>query len=70
LELGLRLSRSFSGRTIWIADAHRGDGKRFVVRADEKLTAFLELESTIRATERLDECEAREITVDGLSPCW
>jgi len=29
-------------RTSWIADAHRGDGKRFVVRADEKLTAFLE----------------------------
>jgi hypothetical protein len=26
------------GRTIWIADAHRGDGKRFVVRADDKLT--------------------------------
>jgi len=25
-----------------------GDGKRFVVRADEKLTAFLELESAIR----------------------
>jgi len=25
-----------NGRTIWIADAHRGDGKRFVVRADEK----------------------------------
>jgi hypothetical protein len=36
-----------SGRTIWIVDAHR-DGKRFVVRADEKLTAFLELESAIR----------------------
>ena len=32
---------------IWIADAHRDDGKRFVVRADEKLTAFLELEATI-----------------------
>jgi hypothetical protein len=29
------------GRTIWIADAHCGDEKRFVVRADEKLTAFL-----------------------------
>jgi hypothetical protein len=29
------------GRTIWIADAHRGDGKRFVVRSDEKLTAFI-----------------------------
>jgi len=32
------------GRTIWIADAHRGDGKRFVVRANEKLIAFAELE--------------------------
>ena len=30
------------GRTVWIVDAHR-DGKRFVVRADEKLTAFVEL---------------------------
>jgi len=35
------------GRTIWIADAHRGDGKRFIVRADEKLTAFLELERAV-----------------------
>ena len=34
-----------NGRTIWIADAHRGDGKRYVVRADEKLTAFIELEA-------------------------
>ena len=32
------------GRTIWIADAHRHDGKRLVVHADEKLTAFVELE--------------------------
>jgi hypothetical protein len=31
------------GRTIFVADAHGGDGKRFVVRANEKLTAFLEL---------------------------
>jgi hypothetical protein len=37
-----------NGRTIWIADAHRDDGKRFVVRADEKLTAFLELEVAVR----------------------
>src|SRR6266436_4013729 len=29
-----------NGRTIWVADAHRDDGKRFVVRADEKLTVF------------------------------
>jgi hypothetical protein len=35
---------------MWIADAHRDDGKRFVVGADEKLTAFLELESVMRNT--------------------
>jgi hypothetical protein len=35
-------------RGEWIVDAHR-EGKRFVVRADEKLTAFLELESAISA---------------------
>jgi hypothetical protein len=33
------------GRTIWIADAHRDDGKRFVVHAEELLTAFMELRS-------------------------
>ena len=32
------------GRTIWIVDAHRDDGKRFVVQSDEMLSAFLELE--------------------------
>ena len=36
------------GRTIWIVDAHRDDGKRFVVHADEILTAFWELEAAIR----------------------
>jgi hypothetical protein len=36
------------GRTIWIADAHRDDGNRFVVHADKKLTAFLQPESVIR----------------------
>jgi hypothetical protein len=50
MELGLRSALGREGRTIWIADAHRGDGKRFVVHADEKLTAFLELESAICAT--------------------
>jgi hypothetical protein len=34
-------------RTIWIVDAHRDDGKRFVVRAEEILTAFLETERAI-----------------------
>ena len=38
-----------TGRTTRIADAHR-DGKRFVVRADEKVTAFLPLEAAIRVT--------------------
>jgi hypothetical protein len=32
-------------RTIWIADAHRDDEKRFVVSVDEKLTAFIELKA-------------------------
>jgi hypothetical protein len=35
------------GRTIWITDAHRGDGNRFIVHADEKMTAFLELERAV-----------------------
>jgi len=39
------------GQTIWIADAHSGDGKRFVVHADEILTAFVELEFAIRTGE-------------------
>jgi hypothetical protein len=34
------------GRTMWIVDAH-GYGKRFIVRADEKLSAFVELQRAI-----------------------
>jgi hypothetical protein len=34
-------------QTMFVADAGRGDGKRYVVHADEKLIAFLELESAI-----------------------
>jgi len=34
-------------RTIWIADAHSDDGKRFIVHADEKLSAFAELERQV-----------------------
>jgi hypothetical protein len=33
------------------ADAQRDDEKRFVVRADEKLTAFLELELAVETGE-------------------
>jgi hypothetical protein len=32
---------------MWITDAHRGDGQRFVEHADDKLTAFLELERAV-----------------------
>jgi hypothetical protein len=35
------------GRTIFVADAHRGDGQRFVVHAHDKVTAMLELERAI-----------------------
>jgi hypothetical protein len=47
MGLGLRVNLGLQGRTIWIADAHRDDGKRFVVHADEKVTAFLELERAV-----------------------
>jgi hypothetical protein len=33
--------------TIFVADAHRDDGRRFIVHADEKLSAFVELERQV-----------------------
>jgi hypothetical protein len=47
-KLGLVLAVDSDGRTIWIADAHRDNGKRFIVTADEKLRAFLELQRVTR----------------------
>src|SRR6266550_1067787 len=41
------------GRTIWIAHAHRDNGKRFTVIAEDQLTVFLELELAIRACDEL-----------------
>jgi hypothetical protein len=35
---------------MFTVDAHRDDGKRFIVHADQKLTAFLELEKQMGAT--------------------
>jgi hypothetical protein len=32
----------------FVADVHRGDGKRFIVRANEKLATFVELKSANR----------------------
>jgi hypothetical protein len=40
------------GQTIWLVDA-QGYGKRFVVHADEKLTAFVELETGMWAYREL-----------------
>jgi hypothetical protein len=59
-----------NGRTIWIADVCRGDGKRFVVRADEKLTAFLKLESATRdcAINPQNAYSERRMTVPGVRP--
>jgi hypothetical protein len=42
-----------NGKTIWITDAHRDDGKCYVVRAEEKLTAFMEVEPAIWLAWRL-----------------
>jgi hypothetical protein len=41
-SLGYVSAIDSNGRTIWIVDAHRSDGKRLVMRADEKLTALVE----------------------------
>ena len=45
-SLGWVSALDLQGRTIWIVDAH-GYGKRFIVHADEKLSAFVELERQV-----------------------
>jgi hypothetical protein len=45
-SLGWVSALDSQGRRIWIVDAH-GYGKSFIVRAEEKLTAFLELQRAI-----------------------
>jgi len=37
MELGYVSALDLEGQTIWIVDRHDGDGKRYVVHADEKL---------------------------------
>ena len=51
------------GRDIFIVDAHRDDGKRYVVRADELLTAFREIGTG-------DSPVCREFIVVRLSPVF
>jgi len=36
-----------NGQTIFVADAHRDDGRRFIVHADELPTAFVALQTAI-----------------------
>jgi hypothetical protein len=54
MELGCISNTGQKGRQFWVAAAERGDAGRFIVRADEKLTAFLELGSATRACGRFD----------------
>jgi hypothetical protein len=46
-----------NGRTTWIADAHRDNGKRFIVTDDKKLGAFLELQRVTRESFRFPNAE-------------
>jgi len=48
MELGLYLKYGSQWSTILVAAEQRENAGRFIVRADEKLTAFVELESAIR----------------------
>jgi hypothetical protein len=48
-SLGCVSAIDSNGRTLRIVDAHRVNGKRFVVRSDEMLSAFLELERITHA---------------------
>jgi hypothetical protein len=52
LEFGLGLSPGFRRANDLDRRAHRDNGKRFVARADEKLTVFLELEKVTRESLR------------------
>jgi len=56
-SLGCVSAVDSKGRTIWIANAHGDDGKRFIVRAEEKLTAFIELERVTRESLRSQNAE-------------
>jgi len=49
-----------SGRTIWIADAHRGNGKRLLCVRMKSWAAFVELE---RGTRESVECNGRTIWI-------
>jgi hypothetical protein len=47
-DCGCISSTDHQGRQFWVAAAEPDGTGRFIVRVDENLTAFLELESAIR----------------------
>ncbi len=55
---GIRSHVAPCGTTLFCVDAHRADGKHYVVRSDELLTAFLELETQVRKKAPHDESNA------------
>ena len=60
-----------NGRTIFTADAHRDDGKRFIVHADEKLARLSNAETKRRSSGEVHVYDAtgkmieRKIAIDG-----
>jgi hypothetical protein len=48
-------STDHEGRQFWVVAAEREDAGRFIVHADEMLTAFLELQAAIRHQFELNE---------------
>jgi hypothetical protein len=50
VELGYVSAVDSRGLTIFVADAHRDNGQRFIVCADEERTAFVELEAGMCAS--------------------
>ena len=48
-SLGWVSALDVEGRTMWIVEAH-GYGNRFIVRADQMLTAFVELQRAFVST--------------------
>jgi len=51
--------------TILVAAAKREDAERFIVHADKKLTAFLEVEAELNSVEHI--ASTHEVEQDGLS---
>jgi hypothetical protein len=49
------------GRPILVMAAERSDAGRFIVHADQELTAFLELESAIKTHRHNHECDCPEL---------